>query len=64
MVEKTTETVSWSSFISWNYASTFKIMLSAQCKIFGSKRVKQLSVPFTVWKTSFYPKYVAGWKHC
>jgi len=29
MVEKTTETVSWSTFISWKYASTFKIMFSA-----------------------------------
>ena len=47
MVEKTTETVSWSTFISWKYASTFEIMFSAQCKIFGSKKVKQLSVPFT-----------------
>jgi len=25
----------------------FEIMFSAQCKIFGNKKVKQLSVPFT-----------------
>ena len=47
MVEKTTETLSWSTFISLKYASTLKIMISAQCKTFGSKKGKQLSVPFT-----------------
>jgi len=29
MVEKTTETVSWSTFISWKYASTFEIVFSS-----------------------------------
>jgi len=38
MVEKTTETANWSTFILWKYASVFKIMFSAQCKIFGSKK--------------------------
>jgi len=47
MVEKTTATVSWSTFISWKYASTYEIMFSAQSKIFVSKNVKQLSAPFT-----------------
>jgi len=51
MVKKTTETVGWSTFISWKYASAFKIMFSAQCKIFGSKKVKQLGLSFQkFWK--------------
>jgi len=33
MVKKTTETVSWSTFISWKYASTFEIMFCFQLSV-------------------------------
>jgi len=29
MVKKTTETANWCTFISWKYASTFKIVFSS-----------------------------------